>query len=92
MPMRFSKGITCPSASRYRDLPEAGQATLPAATWRWRIPRNQPRAEYDLTVLSADGRMILLHRATASGIKSSLCSRHPARSWETTSPASIEII
>ena len=57
----------------------AGSGNIARCNLALAYPAKSPRAEYDLTVLSADGRMILLHRATAQRHQKLTVSRHPAR-------------
>src|SRR3977135_3983691 len=53
-----------PERFTFRELPEAGAGNIARCNLALAYPSKSPRAEYDLTVLAADGRMILLHRAT----------------------------
>jgi hypothetical protein len=46
-------------------------------------PSKAARAEYDLTVLAADGRMILLHRATSQRHQKLTVFTASGKDWET---------
>ena len=67
----------------YRELPEPGSANIARCNLALGYPGKSPRAEYDLTVLSADGRMILLHRATAQRHQKLTVFTTSRQSWET---------
>lgn len=47
-----------------RDLSESGTDNIARCNLALGYPSKSPRSEYDLTVLAADGQIILLHRAT----------------------------
>jgi hypothetical protein len=47
-----------------RDLSESGTDNIARCNLALAYPSKSPRSEYDLTVLAADGQIILLHRAT----------------------------
>ena len=68
----------------YRELPEPGSGNIARCNLGLAYPAKPPRAEYDLTVLSADGRMILLHRATAQRHQKLTVFTASRESWETT--------
>jgi hypothetical protein len=53
-----------PERYALRELPETGSANLARCNLALAYPSKSPRPEYDLTVLGADGRIVLLHRAT----------------------------
>lgn len=68
----------------YRELPEPGPANIARCNLVLAYAGKSPRAEYDLTVLSADGRMILLHRATAQRHQKLTVFKASRESWEAT--------
>jgi hypothetical protein len=67
-----------------RELPEPGSGNIARCNLALAYPAKSPRAEYDLTVLSADGRMILLHRATAQRHQKLTVFTASRENWETT--------
>src|SRR4029079_19443295 len=73
-----------PERFTYRELPEPGAGNIARCNLGLAYPAKSPRAEYDLTVLSADGRMILLHRATAQRHQKLTVFTASRESWETT--------
>jgi len=48
----------------YRELAEPGSGNVARCNLSLAYPSKSARAEYDITVLAGDGRVILLHRAT----------------------------
>ncbi len=73
-----------PERFSYRELPDPGSGNIARCNLALAYPAKSPRAEYDLTVLSADGRMILLHRATAQRHQKLTVFTACRESWETT--------
>jgi hypothetical protein len=47
-----------------RDLSDSGTENIARCNLALAYPSKSPRSEYDLTVLAADGQILLLHRAT----------------------------
>ena len=73
-----------PERFTFRELPEAGAGNIARCNLALAYPSKSPRAEYDLTVLAADGRMILLHRATAQRHQKLTVFTASRENWETT--------
>jgi hypothetical protein len=73
-----------PERFMLRDLPEAGTGNIARCNLALAYPAKSARAEYDLTVLAADGRMILLHRATGQRHQKLTVFTASAKDWETT--------
>jgi hypothetical protein len=73
-----------PERFTFRELPEAGAGNIARSNLALAYPSKSPRAEYDLTVLAADGRMILLHRATAQRHQKLTVFTASRENWETT--------
>jgi hypothetical protein len=67
----------------FRELPEAGAGNIARCNLALAYPSKSPRAEYDLTVLAADGRIILLHRATAQRHQKLTVFTASRENWET---------
>jgi len=73
-----------PERFTLRDLPEAGTGNIARSNLALAYPSKSARAEYDLTVLAADGRMILLHRATGQRHQKLTVFSASGRDWEAT--------
>jgi hypothetical protein len=73
-----------PERFTFRELPEPGSGNIARCNLALAYPAKSPRAEYDLTVLSADGRIILLHRATAQRHQKLTVFTACRDNWETT--------
>ena len=66
-----------------RELPESGAGNIARGNLTLAYPSKSPRAEYDLTVVAADGRIILLHRATGQRHQKLTVFTAAAKNWET---------
>ena len=73
-----------PERFTLRDLPEAGTGNIARCNLALAYPSKSARAEYDLTVLASDGRMILLHRATGQRHQKLTVFTASGKDWETT--------
>jgi hypothetical protein len=73
-----------PERFALRDLPEAGAGNIARCNLALAYPSKSARAEYDLTVLASDGRMILLHRATGQRHQKLTVFTASGKGWETT--------
>jgi hypothetical protein len=67
-----------------RELPEAGSGNVARCNLALAYSSKPARAEYDITVLAADGRMILLHRATGQRHQKLTVFTASRENWETT--------
>jgi hypothetical protein len=67
-----------------RELPEAGSGNVARCNLALAYSSKSTRAEYDITVLAADGRMILLHRATGQRHQKLTVFTASRENWETT--------
>lgn len=68
----------------YRELPEPGSGNVARCNLALAYPSKSARAEYDITVLAADGRVILLHRATGQRHQKLTVFTASRENWETT--------
>lgn len=73
-----------PERFTFRDLPEAGAGNVARCNLALAYPSKPPRGEYDMTVLAADGRMMLLHRATGQRHQKLTVFTASRENWETT--------
>src|ERR1700694_4366708 len=73
-----------PERYTFRELSQSGTDNIAHCNLALAYPSKSPRAEYDLTVLAADGRMILLHRATGQRHQKLTVFTASNRDWETT--------
>jgi hypothetical protein len=73
-----------PERFTFRELPEPGSGNIARCNLALAYPSKPARAEYDLTVLAADGRMILLHRATSQRHQKLTVFTASGKDWETT--------
>lgn len=73
-----------PERFALRELPEPGAGNIARCNLALAYPSKSPRAEYDLTVLAADGRLILLHRATAQRHQKLTVFTASRENWEMT--------
>lgn len=69
----------------YRDLPESGAGNIARGnlSLAYPSPSRAPRYEYDLTVLAADGRIVLLHRTTGQQHQKLTVFTASRENWET---------
>jgi hypothetical protein len=65
-----------------RDLSESGTDNIARCNLALAYPSKSPRSEYDLTVLAADGQIILLHRATGQRHQKLTVFAATRRNWE----------
>ena len=65
-----------------RDLSESGTDNIARCNLALAYPSKCPRSEYDLTVLAADGQIILLHRATGQRHQKLTVFTATRRNWE----------
>ena len=65
-----------------RDLSETGTDHIARCNLALAYPSKSPRSEYDLTVLAADGQIILLHRATGQRHQKLTVFTATRRNWE----------
>jgi hypothetical protein len=65
-----------------RDLSESGTENIARCNLALAYPTKSPRSEYDLTVLAADGQIILLHRATGQRHQKLTVFTATRRNWE----------
>ena len=73
-----------PERFTLRELPESGTGNIARCNLALAYPSKSARAEYDLSVLAADGRMILLHRATGQRHQKLTVFTASGKDWETT--------
>jgi hypothetical protein len=65
-----------------RDIPEPGTGNLARCNLSLTYPSKAPRAEYDVAVVVADGRIDLLHRATGQRHQKLTVFTASRKSWE----------
>jgi len=73
-----------PERFALRDLPEAGAGNIARCNLALAYSSKSALAEYDLTVMASDGRMILLHRATGQRHQKLTVFTASGKGWETT--------
>ena len=66
-----------------RELSETGTTNIARCSLALAYPSKSPRSEYDLTVLAADGRIILLHRTTGQRHQKLTVFTASKKNWET---------
>jgi hypothetical protein len=71
-----------PERYMFRELPESGAGNIARCQLTLAYPAKSPRAEYDLSVAAADGRMILFHRATGQRHQKLTVFSASTREWE----------
>ena len=69
----------------FRELPESGGINIARGSLAlsYPSPSRSPRSEYDLTVLAADGRILLVHRTTGQQHQRLTVFTASGKSWET---------
>jgi hypothetical protein len=72
-----------PERYALRELSETGPANIARCNLALAYPSKSPRPEYDLTVLAADGRIVLLHRATGQRHHKLTVFTASKKDWET---------
>jgi hypothetical protein len=72
-----------PERYALRELSETGSANIARCNLALAYPSKSPRPEYDLTVLGADGRIVLLHRATGQRHLKLTVFTASKKDWET---------
>jgi hypothetical protein len=72
-----------PERYALRELSETGSANIARCSLALAYPSKSPRSEYELTVLGADGRIILLHRATGQKHQKLTVFTAAKKNWET---------
>jgi hypothetical protein len=65
-----------------RDLSESGTDHIARCNLALAYPSKSPRSEYDLSVLAADGQILLLHRATGQRHQKLTVFTATKRHWE----------
>jgi rubrerythrin len=68
----------------YREQTEPGPGHVARCNLALAYPSKAARAEYDISALAADGRMILLHRATGQRHQKLTVFTATRENWETT--------
>ena len=72
-----------PERYALRELSETGTVNIARCSLALAYPSKSPRSEYDLTVLAADGRIILLHRTTGQRHQKLTIFTASKKNWET---------
>ena len=72
-----------PERFTLRELPEPGSGNLVRCNLALAYPAKSARAEYDITVVAADGHLILLHRATGQRHQKLTVFTASRENWET---------
>lgn len=67
----------------FREVPEAGSGNVARGNLTLAYATKPQRAEYDMTVLAADGSVILLHRTTGQRHQKLTVFTATRKSWET---------
>jgi hypothetical protein len=67
----------------FREVPEAGSGNVARGNLTLAYAAKPQRAEYDMTVLAADGSLILLHRTTGQRHQKLTVFTATRKSWET---------
>lgn len=68
----------------FRELPDSGPGNLSRGNLGlgYAPPSKSPRAEYDITVIAADGRIVLLHRASGQRHQNLTVFTALGKNWE----------
>jgi hypothetical protein len=68
----------------FRELPDSGPGNLSRGNLGlgYAPPSKSPRAEYDMTVIAADGRIVLLHRASGQRHQNLTVFTASGKNWE----------